>query len=543
MTTSRRRARPGLLLAMVAAVTLALVAGACSGSDVVGLAPTTTTGSGAQGPPSALGTVVPLTRAQVDAAVREWVPMAEQMQSESGVPGMATAVVFDDQVVFAQGFGTRQVGTNEPVDANTVFQLASLSKPVGATVMAGLVGKGVIGWDDPIVSHGSTFQLSDPWVTDHVTFADLYAHRSGLPDHAGDWLEDLGYDQAQVLQRLRYVPLKPFRTNYDYTNFGLTEAALTAARADGTTWQDASQQILYGPLKMTSTSSTFADYMSRADRAVPHVRDAQGNWVVSPQQRDPDAQAPAGGASSNVNDMAQWLRLILGQGSVDGAQIIDPKALAQTTLPQSFSSPARTYGARSSFYGLGWNVGTDNQGRMEWSHSGAFALGAGTAVLVEPAEHLAIVTLTNGQPVGLPEAVNRTFMDLALQGRVERDWYPLYHQAMQAQLYPAPIVNPDAPPADAAPPRNLSAYTGTYNSDYYGPAQVVDRNGSLVLILGPKNMEFPLTPYDGDVFTLTSEGENAVGPTTATFAGGGTGKAQRLTVAWLDSFGMGTFTR
>ena len=294
---------------------------------------------------------------------------------------------------------------------------------------------------------------------------------------------------------------------------------------------------------MTSTSSSFADYTSRADRAVPHVRDAQGNWVVTPEQRDPDAQAPAGGASSSVNDMAQWLRLILGEGIVDGNQIVDAKALAETTLPQSFSSPARTYGARSSSYGLGWNVGTDNQGRVEWSHSGAFALGAGTAVLVRRPSTSAIVTLTNGQPVGLPEAVNHIFMDLALHGRSSTTGTRCTTRPCRRSSTRRRSSNPDAPPADAAPPRNLSDYTGTYRSDYYGPAQVVERDGRLVLVLGPKDMEFPLTPYDGDVFTLTSVGENAVGPTTATFASGGAGKAQTLTVAWLDSFGMGTFTR
>ncbi len=102
--------------------------------------------------------------------------------------------------------GVRAAGSDEPVDADTVFQLASMSKPVGATVVAQQVGEGSIGWDTPVIEHLPTFALADPYVTEHATVGDLYAHRSGLPDHAGDDLEDLGYDRAQVIERLRFLP-------------------------------------------------------------------------------------------------------------------------------------------------------------------------------------------------------------------------------------------------------------------------------------------------------------------------------------------------
>ena len=86
------------------------------------------------------------------------------------------------------------------VDADTVFQLASVSKSVGATVVAHEVGIGTVDWDTPVISKLPGFALADPWVTDHLTISDLYTHRSGLPDHAGDGLEDLGYNRAQVLE-------------------------------------------------------------------------------------------------------------------------------------------------------------------------------------------------------------------------------------------------------------------------------------------------------------------------------------------------------
>src|SRR5258708_7786931 len=155
------------------------------------------------------------------------------VMSQTGVPGLAAAVVHDGELLYAKGFGVRDVSTGAPVDPEgaTVFQLASVSKPLSSTVVARAVGRGVVEWTDPVVGHLPLFALADPYVTEHVTLADLFSHRSGLPDHAGDLLEDLGYDQEHVLDRLRLEPLAPFPAIWNYTNFGLTAAAAAAPAA------------------------------------------------------------------------------------------------------------------------------------------------------------------------------------------------------------------------------------------------------------------------------------------------------------------------
>jgi len=118
--------------------------------------------------------------------------VVQQSMQRTGVPGVAIAVVYRDQAIYLKGFGVRQVGSPEAVDADTVFPLASLSKPVASTVVAALVGDGLVAWDDPIIRHDPGFAMYDPWVTRQVTLRDMFAHRSGLPDHAGDPLEDRG---------------------------------------------------------------------------------------------------------------------------------------------------------------------------------------------------------------------------------------------------------------------------------------------------------------------------------------------------------------
>ena len=175
---------------------------------------------------------------QVEKAITQLDELASDLMERTGVPGMAVAVVRGDQKIYAKGFGARQIGTSSPVDADTVFQLASLSKSVGSMVVARQVGLGAGGitWDTRVRSQLPWFSLNDSRVTDELTIADMYSHRSGLPDHAGDRLEDMGYDRRQVLERLRHQPLDPFRKTYHYTNFGLTAGAEAVCAAAGLEW-------------------------------------------------------------------------------------------------------------------------------------------------------------------------------------------------------------------------------------------------------------------------------------------------------------------
>ena len=178
-----------------------------------------------------------VTKEQVGKAIAEIEKLAQHQVDTNVVPGLAIAVVFQDQIVYAKGFGIREGGKPGKVDADTVFQLASVSKPIGATVVAALVSEGKISWDSKISALDPTFAMYDPWVTREITIRDLYAHRSGLPEHAGDLLEDVGYDRAQVLYRLRFQkPDSSFRAHYAYTNFGMTAAAVAAAKAAFPSW-------------------------------------------------------------------------------------------------------------------------------------------------------------------------------------------------------------------------------------------------------------------------------------------------------------------
>ena len=483
---------------------------------------------------------VPIPESQITAAIDKVDGIAQDVLSRSGVPGMAVAVVHGGKVVFAKGYGVREVGKPDLVDKNTVFQLASLSKSIGSTVVAHAVSEGIVKWTDPVVKYLPSFQLSDPAVTPMVTIGDLYSHRSGIPTTAGDDLEGIGFTREQIIDRLRLFPLNPFRVSYGYTNFGMTTGGEAVATAAGMPWEELSAKELYEPLGMTSTSSTYADFLSRADRATLHFSDS---GTFKPLYiRDADPESPAGGVSSTVADLAKWMNMNLASGEVDGKQLIDPKVLQAAHTPQITSIPAKDADARSRFYGYGFNIETTSTGQVKWGHSGAFFVGAATAFAMIPGADVGIVVLTNASPVGAAEAVTTSFSDLVRTGTVERDWLGYYGPMFQTLFVnPSPVAEPA--PTSPAPPRDTADYVGTYTNDYAGDVVVTASGDTLTVQVGPKGLNAPLTHYDGDVFSWLAPGGNGDPVSAVTFGGAAGAAAQTIQIELLDTYGLGTFTR
>lgn len=486
--------------------------------------------------------VIPLAQGGTERALADLPAAIESILKRSGLPGAAVAVVHGGKTVFAQGFGVRELGKPALIDTATVFQLASVSKPIAATVVAAQVTAGVVKWDDKVAQLMPGFALKDPYVSANVTVGDFFSHRTGLPHAGGDMLEDLGFDRTAILERLRLLPLAPFRISYAYSNFGLTTGAEAVARASGQSWEDLSQKVLYGPLGMTSTSSRYQDLLKHENRAVLHSLE---DGRFTPRfQRDPDAQSPAGGVSSSVTDMAEWMKLVLANGRYNGKELIAPAALLPALRAQAFSSPAPTVNARSSFYGFGFNVGVDADGRPDLSHSGAFGTGAGTQVRFLPSADIAIVVLTNGAPVGAAEAITSQFMDTVLYGAPTRDWYALFHPLLLAFNDPSGDLAGKTAPAKPAAARPMADYVGTYENAYYGPARITQGQSGLVLALGPGTLSLPLTHWDGDTFAVAPRGENMpYGSLSSVRFVMKAGKAAELKIEYLDAEGLATWTR
>jgi hypothetical protein len=210
------------------------------------------------------------------------------------------------------------------------------------------------------------------------------------------------------------------------------------------------------------------------------------------------------------------------------------------------SGPAPAPAARSRFYGLGWNVSYDDQARVQLGHSGAFNLGAATAVSMLPGEQLAIVALTNGRPQGIPEAICAGFLDAAQHGSPTVDWLTFTASVFKRiDESDKPEVDYTKAPSSPSPAKPNSAYTGTYDNPYFGQLVVLEDGGKLAMRMGPPGSPttFPLTHFDGDTFSFESIGENANGLAGALFADPGSGSSPRVTLDFYNRTGLGTFTR
>ena len=165
-----------------------------------------------------------VSRSEVVDAVLDLARLAQELADAHTVPGLSVAVVHRDELVHLAGYGLRRMGDEQArVGEDTVFQLASLSKPLSATVVAALVGDRILTWDTRLADLDAGFRLHDDYPTAEVTVRDLFAHRSGLSGGAGNELEGLGFSRDEILRRVHHLkPSSSFRSAFDYSNYGLT---------------------------------------------------------------------------------------------------------------------------------------------------------------------------------------------------------------------------------------------------------------------------------------------------------------------------------
>jgi CubicO group peptidase (beta-lactamase class C family) len=466
---------------------------------------------------------------------------AEQTFQKSGVPGMAVAVVQNDTVVYLRCFGVKNITTQDPVTPHTRFQLASISKSFTAASIASMVGDGELSWDDRVAPLNPDFRLSDPWVTEHVTFRDLLSHRTGLPQYGGDILQyGFACNRSEIIQKLRYLTLTgEFRSSYAYSNIGITSAAEAAAKRAGQPWEDLVAERVFVPAGMKNTSARFADFALADDHADTYL--VTDGTAVAGQLLNDDVNSPDGGVSSTIEDMARYARLQVNEGSIDGKQVIAAAALRETHTPQNIirSSPN---GVMAN--ALGWES-VIGYGHTRFEHGGDLDTGVSTYITIYPEEKMGIVVLTNGFPGGyvLKKAVTNGWDDLYFTGTVQKDWYGETETELNEAMKPgASALNPYdhlAPEqADPRPARPNAAYSGSYAQDYYGTIRVDTNATGLLVYPGHSTCPFFLVPHDGDTFRDTET------DTPVIFTVGSDGTATSVWFAQFDLPGRnGTFVR
>jgi CubicO group peptidase (beta-lactamase class C family) len=412
----------------------------------------------------------------------------EESRRAWGIPGLAIAIVKDDSVIFARGYGEREAGGGAAVDEHTLFAIASTTKAFTVAALGILVDEGVLEWDDPVRRHLPDFELGDPYVTRQVTIRDLLTHRVGVAREDNVWIA-APFDRPELVRRTRHLAqARGFREGYDYNNLMYVVAGEVVAAASGLSWNDFVETRLFAPRGMRRPTSRFATVQGRENVSGAHT--GSGKQLVVMDRRDYDALGPAGSVFSSAREMAQWVKLHLNRGSYQGQRLLQEATLEEMHTPQVVmridSTTHRIFPTQNfSAYGLGWRL-EDYHGRKIVQHTGSVNY-TRTQVGLIPSAGIGVVVMANLSSSSLQTALMYRVFDLLL-GLPPTDWsaeYLALAERSAARSAEGAARTKASRAEKTRPSLALESYAGTYTDPLYGEVTVAVEGGRLVLRYSP----------------------------------------------------------
>lgn len=441
------------------------------------------------------------------------------------VPGMAIAVVKDDSLVFAKGYGVIETSKPAPATEHTRFAIGSTTKAMTTAALAMLVDEGKVRWDDRVIDYIPDFRLYDSYVTREIRIRDLLTHRSGLPGTDLLWtVPENSYSFPEMIRRLRYVePESSFRSQWDYQNVVYAISGQIVSRVSGMPWETFLRTRIFAPLGMTETIPLVSETVGKPNVAVPHAEVHDTIRVVP--VRSTDMIAAAGSVWSSVSDMSKWMRFMLDSGRVGTKRLIKPATFREIIAPQ-IHAPMEEYPAlelaQPHFfsYALGWFV-QDYHGHTVWMHTGSID-GMCAIIGLIPEQRLGVYVLENLDHAELRHALMYKVFDMyntdtAYRGSQQRDWstdlhtlFAARHKAGQA----AQATRAAKHVTGTHPSLPLERYVGAYTDSTYGTVNVTLASGALHARFVNADMG-ALAPWEYDTFRSQKVGaEKQITPLT-----------------------------
>jgi len=335
------------------------------------------------------------------------VEQLEQQRQTLHVPGMAIAVVKDDEVILTHGFGVASVEKETPVTPETIFAIGSSTKAFTSTLVGMLVDDGKMDWDDPVSKHLPYFQMNVESDSDsaEVTLRDVLSHRTGFTRMGLLFASGQIPREEVLLDSTKAEPYVPFREKFYYSNVMYMSAGVAAGEATGTDWDTLVTERIFKPLDMDSTTTSVIQAEKDKRLSLGYLWDEDLQAYEYKPTRNVDNIGPAGAINSNVLDMAQWLRLQLGRGEYEGRRLISEENLRETWTSQIEIT-------ESISYGMGWMI-REWEGQPVIEHGGNVD-GFSAQVAMLPESNLGFILLTNASISPLPSQVISLVWDTLL---------------------------------------------------------------------------------------------------------------------------------
>lgn len=464
----------------------------------------------------------------------EWSALDQYVNSSMkdwGVPGASIAIVRHGAVVYAKGFGVRDIRTNQPVTEDTLFDIGSCTKAFTSAAVAMLVDEGKMQWDGRVDEYIPFFHLSDPMADEDVTLRDLLTHRTGVPGADLLWVVYPQASREELIRRLAYVkPTAGFRARFQYQNTMYLAAGYAVGQVTHGTWDDFVRTRIFQPLGMTESDTTAEDAQKSSDFATPHEQNPDGSAKAIPW-RNIDNVGPAGSINSSARDMAKWIAFQLGDGRFDGKRLISEKNLREMHIPQMVIPPDGEIptvffpDSTQLSYGLGWFV-QQYRGHQLILHAGDIDGFATMVVLIPEIDsgYFVVTNITNFYRQVLSYHIADELLQLPDAGwsehfkKLEADLTQKEKSRDAWQSKRTPGTHPS---------RDLPAYVGTYRNPAYGDAAIELTEGKLRLHF--HSIDTSLEYFQYDTFVA-----NFGGKTRLTFALDGDGNVAEFTVHGIE---------
>lgn len=465
----------------------------------------------------------------------------EKILKDWNVPGCGIGIVVNDKLVFAKGYGYRDLEKKLPVTPNTLFQIASNTKLFTATTIGFLVEEGKLDWDKPIKKYVPQIQFYNEELNANVTIRDMLSHRTGISRHDNIWYKS-DFTRQELFDRLKYLePSIPLRQGYLYNNLLYAASGQIVEYLSGQTWEEFVMRKIFTPLNMSHSMFVVEAMQKQADFMTPYYEKRDTTILLPfPFYTKQQGLGPAGSIISSINDLSNWLIAQMNGGKFNNKLVIPYNIIKETMQPASLTAsvPDKYFENLNSIYGMGRGT-SSYKGHYLTAHGGAIG-GIYSNVSFMPADSIGVIVFTNGAHAGqLPGIIANTVYDKLLSlgdtpwsERSLKDYLKRKETDKEARKKP----NVDRIP-NTRPSHLLADYAGIYEDPAYGIIEIAHNSDNLNFTFN--NRTLPLHHYHYDRFV--SPDDEIDGKWSLTFSTDAQGSIQKVNIS-LDQKEV-TFTK
>lgn len=406
----------------------------------------------------------------------------EQLLKDWKAAGFAVAVVEKDKIIYAKGFGYRDVEKKLPVTPHTLFAIGSVSKSFTSSLIGLLQKEGKVELDKPAVQYLPDLHFYNNNMNNSITLRHMMSHQTGLPRHDFSWYFFNTSSRDSLLQRLQYQePNFGVRERWQYNNFMFLAQGVVVEKMTGQSWEENIAKKLFAPLGMQRSNLSISNMQKYNDAALGY--NVKGDSVI---QKIPyyniDGMAPAGSINSSVTEMAAWLTTWINGGKYKGKEVLPASYISEAISPQAIERAGLPTKEKPdihfSTYGLGWGI-ISYRGHYRVEHGGNID-GFSASAAFYPTDSIGIVVLSNQNGSAVPSIVRNMITD-RLFNLKPYDWNGDMKKAAdkaKAQQKEAARTKQSIA-RNTKPTHPLTAYEGRYHHPGYGSVTIYAKEDSL----------------------------------------------------------------